>query len=155
VSARGRLPPNEGGGCEGRITRVLEYAQRIARRREELRHRRLLGPREAGRSAGLPLQRGSGVPVVQFDERHKVGVVAIIILDQHAIVLQADDGDPVAGVLREGCDPETERGAWAHLLPWRRRLAPINRVDGPLIEADGYPRCGHLENRRYVHGASY
>jgi hypothetical protein len=70
--------------------------------------------------------------VVDLDERHKVGVFAVIILHQDAVILQADYGDPVAEVLREGCDGEAERGAWAQLLPWRWRLAPVNRVDGPL-----------------------
>jgi hypothetical protein len=81
------------------------------------------------------MQRRRGVPVVHLDERHKVGVVAVIVLHQDAVVLQADDRDPVAEVLREGCDPETECGAWAQLLsrPWR--LAPVHRVDGPL----GFP----------------
>jgi hypothetical protein len=51
--------------------------------------------------------------VVDFDERHKVGVVAVIVLYEDAVVLEADDRDPVSEVLREGCDTETERGAWA------------------------------------------
>ena len=113
MSARAWLSANEGRGSHGCVARVLKYAQQIARRREELCHRRLLGPRKARRSVGLPVQRRSGVPVIHLDEGHKVGVVAIIILHQDSVVLQANDRDPVAEVFRERCDPETERGARA------------------------------------------
>jgi len=70
--------------------------------------------------------------VVELDERHKVGVVTIIVLHQDAVILQANDRDPVAEVFREGCYPKAERGAWSQLLPRCWRLAPVNRVDGPL-----------------------
>jgi hypothetical protein len=56
--------------------------------------------------------------MIHLDKGHEIGVVAVIVLHQHAIVLQAYDRDSVAEILREGCDPETERGAWAQLLPW-------------------------------------
>ena len=113
MSARSRLSPYEGRGRDGRVARILKHAQRIARCRQEFRHRRLLRPRKARRSAGLPLQCRCGVPVVDLDERHKVGVVTVIVLHQNAVILQPDHGDPVAEVLRERCDGEAERGAWA------------------------------------------
>jgi hypothetical protein len=70
--------------------------------------------------------------VVDLDERHKVGVVTVIVLHQDAVVLQADDRDPVAEVLCKGSDAEAERGAGAQLLSWCWRLPPVNRIDGPL-----------------------
>jgi hypothetical protein len=51
--------------------------------------------------------------MTHFNEGHKVRVVAIIVLHQDSIVLQTDNCDPVAEILREGCDPEAERGPWA------------------------------------------
>lgn len=51
-----------------------------------------------------------------LDESHEVGIVAVIVLHQDAVVLQANDRDPVAEVFREGCDPKAERGAWPQLL---------------------------------------
>jgi hypothetical protein len=69
--------------------------------------------------------------MVHLDEGHEIRVVAVIVLDKNTVVLQSHDCDPVAEVLRKGCDPETERGARAQLLSWCRRLAPINRVYGP------------------------
>lgn len=92
--------------------------------------------------------------MVRLDKRYKVGVVAIIILHQDAVVLQADDRDPVAEVLREGCDPEAERGTWAQLLARRWRLAPVNRVDGPL-ESLMITYAAAPTKKKYVHGASY
>jgi len=70
--------------------------------------------------------------VGHLDEGHEVGVVAVIVLHQDAVILQADDRDPVAKVFREGCDPKAERGAWSQLLSRCWRLAPVNRVDRPL-----------------------
>ena len=132
MSTRSCLSPDEGRGRDRRVARIFKHAQQIARCREKFRHRRLLRPRKARRGGGLPVQRRRGVPVVDLDEGHKVGVVAVIVLHQDAVVLQADDRDPVAEVLRKGSDAEAERGAWAHLQPRRWRLAPVKRVDGPL-----------------------
>jgi hypothetical protein len=74
--------------------------------------------------------------MIHLDEGHEIWVVAVIVLHQYAIILQAYDRDTVTKILRKGCDPETERGARAQLLPWRWRLAPINRVDGPFMIDD-------------------
>jgi len=84
------------------------------------------------------VQRRRRVSVGHLDESHEVGVVAVIVLHQHAVVLQADDRDPVAEVFREGCDPKAERGAWSQLLSRCRRLAPVNRMDRPFAVADDY-----------------
>ena len=89
-----------------------------------------------------------------LDESHEVGVVAVIVFHQDAVVLQADDRDPVAEVFGEGCDPKAERGAWSQLLSRCWRLAPVNRVDRPLplpmiIYAATPIKLG------YAHGASY
>jgi hypothetical protein len=56
--------------------------------------------------------------MVHLDEGYEIGIVAVIVLDQNAVILQPHDRDPIAEILREGCDPETERGARAQLLPW-------------------------------------
>ena len=58
--------------------------------------------------------------MIHLDEGHEIRVVAVIILDKDAVVLQSHDCDPIAEVLRERCDPETERGARAQLLSWCR-----------------------------------
>lgn len=67
-----------------------------------------------------------------LDESHEVGIVAVIVLHQNTVILQADDCDPIAEVFREGCDPKAKRGAWSQLLSRCWRLAPVNRVDRPL-----------------------
>ena len=113
MSTRTRLSANEGGGHNGCVARILKYTQRIARRGKKFGHWRLLGPRKARCVGGLPLKGRSRVSMTDFDEGHKVRVVAIIVLHQNSIVMQADNCDPVAEILGERCDPETERGAWA------------------------------------------
>jgi hypothetical protein len=70
--------------------------------------------------------------VGHLDESHEVRVVAVIVFHQDAIILQADDRNPIAEVFREGSDPKAERGAWSQLLSWCWRLAPVNRIDRPL-----------------------
>ena len=78
-----------------------------ASRLTEPRHRRLLKLRKARRVRGCHCNAVVGYTVpVDFDERHKFAVVAVIVL----FVLQAEDRDPVAEVLCEKCVPEAERG---------------------------------------------
>jgi hypothetical protein len=118
MSARCRLSPDKGRGRDVRVARIFKHA--------------LLRPRNARRSAVLPLQCRCGVSVVDFAQLHKVGVVAVIAFHQHAVTLQANYGNPIEEVLHEVCEGEVEGGAWAQLLPWRWQLAPVNRVEGPL-----------------------
>lgn len=70
---------------------------------------------------------------MRLDERHEIGVLAElrVVLDEHALVLQADDRDPVPVVGRERGDAEAERRARAQLLAGRGGLAPVESVYGP------------------------
>ena len=69
--------------------------------------------------------------MVRLHERHEVRVVAIVVLHEHALVLQPDDGYPIAVVIREGADAEAKRRARAQLLAGRGCSAPIKCVDRP------------------------
>jgi len=51
--------------------------------------------------------------MIHLNKGHEIRVVAIIVFHQYAIVLQAYDRDPITEIVREGCDPETERGTRA------------------------------------------
>ena len=76
--------------------------------------------------------------MVRLDETDEVLVlrVVVVVLDEHALVLEANDGEAVAGVFVEGAEGEAEGGAWAGVLAWGGRLAPVESVDWPWKEAN-------------------
>ena len=70
--------------------------------------------------------------MLRLDERHKVRIVCkVVVLDQHSLVLEPDDGDSVPVVWDEGGDSETEGRAGAELVSWGGRFAPVECIDGP------------------------
>lgn len=58
--------------------------------------------------------------MVRLDEGDEVRVlrVVVVVLDEHALVLQADDGESVAGVFVEGPEGEAEGRARTGVLAW-------------------------------------
>ena len=48
-----------------------------------------------------------------FYERDEVGVFSVVVLDEHAFVLQADDGDSIPVIFSQRGDAQSESGAWS------------------------------------------
>ena len=114
--------------------RVLPNPQRIPARRNQLP---LLIP-DPHRARRLPLHARRRVPMVRLDETDEVLVlrVVVVVLDEDALILEADDGEAVAGVFVEGAEGEAEGGARTGVLAWGGRLAPVKSVDWPWKEAN-------------------
>ena len=56
--------------------------------------------------------------MMRLDKTHEILMlrVIVVVLDEHALVLQTDDGETVPGVFVEGAEGETEGGAGAGVL---------------------------------------
>jgi hypothetical protein len=132
VAARGWLSADIRRGGHRRVTGVLPYTQGVAGCSEKLGIGRPARPLKRGGGCGLPLQTCGGVAVRGLDEGDKVGVVAVVVLNENAIVLEANNGYTVAGIFCERCEAEAEGGTGADgVAVWCGRFTPIKRVDGP------------------------
>lgn len=148
MATRGGLAPHVVRHRDGRVARVLPDAQRVTGRRQQLRRCRFLRPGEVGCGRGLPLQACGGIAVVRLAQRHKVGVVIVVVLDEHALVLQADDGYAIPEILGEGGDPEAEGRARAGLLSRGGGFAPVDGMNGPCVRYELW--AGHTPQDAYT-----
>lgn len=69
--------------------------------------------------------------MVGIHERDEVWVIRVIVFDQDTLVLQPYDSDAVAEVLCERPNCETKGRSGTLMLPRRKCLAPVERVDRP------------------------
>jgi len=115
------------------ISRIFPNSERIPRCREQFcsTSHPLPITQFRCRAGWLPLYTGCRIPMVRIHERHEIRIVCVVIFNQDALILQANNSYAVTEILGERANGKSKCGSRTLVLAWRRRFAPVERVDRP------------------------